>query len=105
MDFGKMMKLSKEFYDTIDFTKFMGNDRTKIDLDLLIDCIDVHYSGSHPELLPKEFCGEFFYFMTSSEFAEYLGKRYNFDVLEETYTKTYLVKNGRCNHADLPSVN
>ena len=92
MDFGKMMKLSKEFYDTIDFTKFMSNNQTKIDLDLLIDCIDIYYSGSHPELLPKEFCGEFFNFMTSSEFAEYLCNRYNFDVLEKTYTKTYLVK-------------
>ena len=97
-----MVKKSEAFYDTINFESFLNkfclgnfNNRsvtTIIDVDELVDMVDDYFTTKHPELIPPEFHGEFFNYVTNYEFAEYLSKRYGFILREQEVIQTYLIR-------------
>lgn len=91
MTYTEMMQISKDFYDKIDFQHFLGTEQT-IDVHALMKSLDRYYTDLHPELLPMEFEGEFFNFVTDYEFAEYLSDRYNFSIEEQMIINLYLLR-------------
>ena len=90
MTYEEMMKISEDFYNTIDFTKFIHINFGKIDVKDLMNCLEEYYNISHPNLLPVEFKGFFFNFVNENEFAEYLSKRYDYKVETEVIEKYWL---------------
>ena len=90
MRYKEMMDRSKEFYNTIDFTRFFSD--YAMDIDDLQDCIEEYYEIQHPELIPEDFKGCFFNFMDRYEFATYLKQRYNMSMRDEVIEKYYLYK-------------
>ena len=90
----EMMQISKDFYDTIDFKKFMEEHKLtcySIDLDTLIEKLETYYDDENPSLLPKEFQGCFFNFMNKDEFAAYLKLRYDWQIDHEFVSKYYII--------------
>lgn len=85
------MKITKDFYDTIDFKKFMSADY-RISTRSLMDCIEEYYDESHPELLPEELNGSFFNYMDEQDFALYLKERYGFGLIENTVIEYVLLR-------------
>lgn len=85
----KMIDISKKFYDTIDFWRFIVPG-TSIELKKLIYWLETYYGYNHPELLPEEFHGNFLNFIDDSEFAEYLCERYGWRIETEVIEKTCL---------------
>lgn len=77
------INIIKDFYDTIDFKKFMSADY-RISTRDLMNCIEEYYDASHPELLPEELNGSFFNYMNEQDFALYLEERYGFGLIEKT---------------------
>lgn len=90
--YDEMMLTSKEFMDTIDFTKFLSDKYNCISVRDLMDCIEEYYDRSHPELLPSEFNGMFFNFINEGEFTDYLTDRYGFKGRVEIIEKYYIYK-------------
>lgn len=85
-----MTNIVENFYDTIDFTKFINNDSYRINVRDLMNCLEEYYDLRHPELLPAEFQGYFFNFINEDEFAEYLKKRYGYKIATETIERYWL---------------
>lgn len=84
------INIIENFYNTIDFTKFINNDSYKIDIRDLMSSLEEYYDLRHPELLPPEFQGCFFNFINEDEFAEYLKKRYGYKITTETIERYWL---------------
>ena len=98
LSYNEMISISKQFYDTIDFTKFL-DDTSKnlpklsvISMNKLMDVLKKYYEVDHPELLPPEFQGYFFNLMDLGEFAEYISKRYGYDITENITIEYVLTK-------------
>lgn len=85
------IKITKDFYDTIDFKKFMSADYQISTRDLM-DCIEEYYDELHPELLPEELNGSFFNYMDEQDFALYLKERYGFGLIENTVIDYVLLR-------------
>ena len=90
MTYEEGINISEDFYDTIDFTKFIDDGSHRIEVKDLMSCLEEYYDLSHPELLPVEFDGCFFNFINEDEFAEYLNKRYGYRIITETIEKYWL---------------
>ena len=88
MTYEQMMEVSKKFYDTVDFQKFVQKGKEN-QLEDLMDCIDEFYLN-RKDLLPESFQGEFFNFMTADEFSDYLCERYGWSVRTELIEKHYI---------------
>ena len=91
MTYSDMVKINNSFWDTIDFNKFIPDDRYIIIRDLM-NSIEQYYDEEHPDLLPREFDGFFFNFMNEEDFAHYLKKRYGYKIKSETYEAWYICK-------------
>ena len=91
MTYDEEIKMSKDFYDTIDFTQFISDDKT-IDGADLINCIEEYYEVSHSNLIPKEFKGFFLCYMSDEEFIDYLCDRYGWKKRTEYIEKHYIIK-------------
>jgi len=95
LSYEEMMKISKDFYDTIDFTQFL-NDKSIVDsdrnLDRLIEILENYYESEHPELLPKQFEGFFLNFVSDYEFGQYIAERYNYKLIKAVITTHYLIQ-------------
>lgn len=86
MTYDEMIKVSYDFFDTIDFKKFVKIGE-RIELQDLINDIDEYYDN-HPDLLPEIFQGYVFNFVSDYELERYLEKRYEWkmhDVVIETH--------------------
>lgn len=90
MTYEEMIKISEDFYNTIDFTEFIHISFRKINVRDLMNCLEEYYDISHPNLLPVEFEGCFFNFVNEDEFAEYLSKRYGYKIVTEVIEKYWL---------------
>lgn len=80
----KIDKLTKEFYDMIDFKEMFLPEENGVDIQEIIDDIEEYYDERNPDLLPPEFEGYFFNFWDKEEFLDYLKRRYNIKIVEET---------------------
>lgn len=83
------IKMSYNFYDTIDFKRFINKylkDGYGLLLKLsdLIQDIEFYYDETHPELLPEPFQGYFFNFIDEFDFGKYLENRYGWKLSEQT---------------------
>lgn len=90
-----MTKLSKDFYDTVDFEKFLCHlfllyNKREIEIRELMDKLEYHFNGSN--ILPPEFQGEFFNFIDEYEFSEYLKERYGYKITTRIIEKNILSK-------------
>ena len=90
-----MIKLAKDFYDTVDFEKFLCHlfifyDKCEIEIQELMNKLEDHFNGSN--ILPPEFQGEFFKFINEYEFSEYLKERYGFKIATRIVEKNILSK-------------
>lgn len=89
MTYEEMIKISEDFYNTIDFTEFIHISSGKINVRDLMNCLEEYYD-IYPDLLPVEFEGSFFNFVSEDEFAEYLSKRYGYKIVTEVKEKYWL---------------
>ena len=67
LSFEEMLKRAKEFYDTIDFEPYLkkyNNCEYCIPINELWKDLVKYYDEEHPELLPEDFRGYFFNFVT-----------------------------------------
>ena len=91
LSYNEMMKISKEFYDTIDFEEFLKDKSllsTDISVEKLVELLENYYNSNHPELLPEQFQGCFLNFMNTEEFGNYIAERYGYRI-EERVEVTY----------------
>lgn len=88
-EMAKMDKLTKEFYDTIDFKEMFLPEENGVDIEEIIANIEEYYDERNPDLLPPEFEGCFFNFYNREDFSDYLKKRYNIKIVEETTYRIY----------------
>lgn len=72
MTYEEEMKISTDFFDTIDFKRFIKSGE-KIELQDLEDSINEYYDN-HKELLPEVFQGYVFNFVSDYELEQYLEK-------------------------------
>ena len=86
MKYDEMMKISNEFFDTIDFRKWLTPGRKTRVYDLM-NCVE-EWFNSHPDLLPEVFQGFVFNFVDEYEFGQYLEKRYGWQT-EEVVVETH----------------
>ena len=91
MAYAEEDRISKEFYDTIDFTKFMS-DAKRINIRDLINCIEEYYDINHPDLIPEELNRCFFNFTSDEEFADYLCERYGWKTQVEYVENCYVLR-------------
>lgn len=90
MTYEEEINISEDFYNTIDFTKFINDGSYRIKIEVLMNLLEEYYDLRHPELLPVEFQGCFFNFINEDEFAEYLNKRYGYKIITETIERYWL---------------
>lgn len=90
-DTDEEIKTSKEFYDTIDFTQFMSDDKQINVRDLMI-CIEEYYDLNHPDLIPEILNRCFFNFMPEEEFTDYLCERYGWKKHIEYIENCYVLR-------------
>lgn len=74
----KMEKKSYELFDTLDFEQFFKYDELN---SILVSSVMRKAEERYQDELPEEYQGFLFNFVTTEEFAEYLGKRYKRDVI------------------------
>lgn len=91
MTYKEEIKLSEDFYNTIDFTKFIDCDSHRVNIKDLMNSLEEYYNN-HPKLLPIEFEGFLFNFISEYEFAEYLNKRYGYKIETVVVEEYYLIK-------------
>lgn len=92
LKYDEMMRISKEFYDTVDFMKFISECYGEISVRDLMNCVEEYYDYHNENLIPEEFQGCFFNFMNEDEFSEYLKDRYGFQVRHEVIERYYISK-------------
>lgn len=88
-EMAKMDKLTKDFYDTIDFEEMFLPRENGVDIEEIMSDIKDYYDERNPDLLPPEFEGYFFNFCDKGEFSDYLKKRYNIKIVEEITYRLY----------------
>ena len=71
----ELEKKAEEFYDTIDFKAFVGDDDQISVRELMDKCI-AYYEDEHQELMPEFLQGCFFNVHNEEEFCDYLACRY-----------------------------
>ena len=81
-------KKARKYLDTIDIKEFMSTEKVTSVLDLM-ECLEEKYQN---ENLPEVFEGLLFNYMTEEDFAEYLRKRYGFDIWSETIEHFYIIR-------------
>ena len=91
MTYYEMIKVSYEFFDTIDFRQYIKPGE-RIELQDLIDSVDDYYDN-HPDQLPEMFQGFVFNFVSDYELGQYLEKRYGWKAHEEVIETHYIIPN------------
>ena len=78
MTYQEEIKLSYDFFDTIDFLQFIPESTYWLSIDEIMSEIEQYYN--HHLDLPTIFEGYIFNFINKYEFMEYLKDRYNFPI-------------------------
>ena len=91
MNYQESIKRSKEFFDTVNFEKFFPKDKMVSIESIMSDIDDFYYE--RPDLLPKDFHGEFFNFVDKWDFLDYLKKRYGWETNTEVIEVAYIMRN------------
>lgn len=89
MTYKEEIKISIDFFDTIDFKRFIKPGE-RIELQDFENSIEEYY-GNHRELLPEVFQGYVFNFVNDYELGQYLEKRYGWKICEEVIERHYFI--------------
>ena len=82
-------KEARAYFDTIDFLKFMSDEKC-ISVRDLMDALEEYYN--YKDFLPAVFEGLLFNYTSEEEFANYLENRYGFRVRCEITTSFYITR-------------